>query len=116
MAETPKDKIDIEDFDSVEEYISAAMNEGWTITAEDFEGRPCAYCGELLEFVDWPENVVTWDIRIGVEEKTEYFQRSYFCSEDCKKDAQYDEEWLRDGSPYDEGDRLHESELEDMNR
>lgn len=113
---SPKDRVDIDDYDSVEEYIAAAMKEGYVIEAEDFEGRPCAYCCETIPFTDFPDGVVTWDVRVQDpgEEPEPYFSRNYFCSEDCKKSAQYDEEWLRNGSECQDTDMVPEDQLEGM--
>jgi len=113
----PSDNIDKDDYDRVEEYISDAMAEGYTIEADDFAGRQCSYCGEVIPFHEWPENVVMWDTRvqeIGKDEPEPYIQRDYFCSEQCKLDAQRDEAWLRheDGARHDEGDRIHVDDVE----
>lgn len=113
----PSDKIDVDDYDDLREYISDAMAEGYTIEAEDFEGRPCAYCGDTIPFVDWPEGVVLWQTAVVDGEtggKEPYIQRDYFCSEECKHDAMRDAEWLADenGRRHDDGDRIHVDELE----
>lgn len=113
---SPKDKVDIEDFDSVGEYIAAAMEAGYTIEAEDFEGRPCSYCGTLIDFVDWPENVVAWDIREQDPDDppTGYYHRNYFCSDECKSNAMRDEAWLSGEASHGEADVIHEDDLEGM--
>lgn len=107
---------DPEDYDSVREYIADCMEAGYTIEAEDFEGRPCSYCGELIDFVDWPDNVVIWDIRVHDPDKDEpepYVARYYFCSEDCKQESCSDEDWLSGEGKYGEEDRLHIDEIDE---
>lgn len=100
--------------DDIEEFIVEKMEEGLKIEAEDFEGRQCSYCGETIPFTDFPDGVVTWDIRVQDpgEDPEPYFARHYFCSEDCKKSAQYDEEWTRNGSEYEDPDMVPEDQLE----
>lgn len=115
MVETPGDKIDPDEYDDVGEYIADAMAEGYTIEAEDFEGRPCAYCGEMIPFVEWPENVVMWDTEVQdmeTGEKPGVIVRTYFCSEECKSSAVWDEEFVRNGSEYQDPDRIDEDQLE----
>lgn len=120
MVEGPGDKIDEDDYDSIEEYIADAMAEGYTIEASDFEGRPCSYCGELLDFAEWmqnPDSVETWDIRVQDPDQSEpepYYARYYFCSETCRKEARKDEGWLTGESAHGEEDRIHKDELEGM--
>lgn len=118
MVKTPKEKVDIDDFDSVEEYIGAAMSGGWTLEAEDFEGRDCAYCGETIPFDEWSENVVMWDIPVQEpgEEATGYYMRRYFCSDGCKREFMCDGEMARNGSPHQDADELHEREMEEIHR
>lgn len=116
MVETPSDKIDKEDYENPTEYIEDAMEEGWTLEAEDFEGRRCAYCGEVLPFVDWPDGVETWDTPVLEPDSLErepYVQRDYFCSEECIREARTDSHWLQSAhNRYDEGDRIHVDDLE----
>lgn len=104
MVETPKDKLDADEYDDLEAWIGDAMAEGYTIEAEDFEGRECQYCGETIPFVDWPEAVVFWDVQLI--DSDEYYARYHFCSDDCKKSAMWDEDWSA------EWEELHEDELE----
>lgn len=116
MAKGPSDEIDVEDYDDLEAYIADAMAEGWTLEAEDFEGRQCAYCGDLIPFVDWPEGVVTWDTEVvdpDTGETEPYIQRDYFCSEGCRHDAKRDAEWLQNPQDRpDEGDRIHVDDVD----
>lgn len=118
MVETPDEKIDEDEFDSVEEYIAACMDAGYTIEAEDFEGRPCSYCGELLDFAEWmrdPDAVVTWDIRVHEPDEPEpepYFARYYFCSEECRDNATRDDGWLTGETDYGEPNHIHEDDVE----
>lgn len=118
MVEGPSDKIDKDDYDSVAEYITDAMAEGYTIEASDFEGRPCTWCGDLLDFAEWmqdPSVVVTWDIRVQDPDESEpepYYARYYYCSEECKK---ADRRAVMENSgmhPYGEEDRIHVDRLE----
>ena len=117
---SPADEHDIEDFDSVEEYIGACMDTGYTIEAADFEGRPCAFCGELIDFArvmrDPDVDVPTHDIEVGDPETGEnepYVDRHYFCSEDCRDEATGSVEWFFNGqTEHVEPDRIHVDDLE----
>lgn len=103
-------------FDDLAEDIRERMEEGILVTAEDFEGRPCAYCGELIDFVDWPDNVVTWDVRVqepGRDEPDPYVHRFYFCSESCKSAYERSEEHLQGDASHGEFDEIHVDELDD---
>ena len=97
--------------DDIREAIEEAMEEGFEVTAEDFEGRDCAYCGDLIPFTEWPENVVTWDIRVQEpgEPKEPYFARYYYCSEECKKKAKHQGQDVEVADP----DIIHEDEIDD---
>ena len=91
----PSEKVDIEEYDSLGAYLSDAMDAGYTLEAEDFEGRDCAYCGETIPFVDWPDGVVTWDVRVHDPDEDEpepYYARYYYCSEECRHDAKLEPE------------------------
>jgi hypothetical protein len=115
----PNNNNDQDDYDSIEQYIADAMADGYTIEADDFEGRECACCGEIIPFTDWPNNVVQWDIGerdMESNEDTNYFYRYYFCSEDCKKDAQelaYTEGWPVSGK-YGHPDHIAEENSKGM--
>ena len=113
---SPGDKIDPADYDDVATYIAEAMAEGYTIEADDFEGRPCAYCGEVIPFADWPQNVVTWDTPVvdpETGEKDPFIHRDYFCSEDCRSAAKHDGEWIQNvnGRRCDDGDRIRKENI-----
>lgn len=118
MVKGPGDKIEKQDYDSIEEYIADAMAEGYTIEAEDFEGRPCSFCGELLDFAVWmrdPDAVVTWDIRSHDPDEPEpepYYFRYYYCSTECRTDAET--VIVEQGSyeEFGEPDHIHKDELE----
>lgn len=120
MVETPGDDVDPEDYDDLATYIHDAMADGYTIEASDFEGRPCSYCGDLLDFAEWqrnPDAVVTWDTRVhdpDCDEPEPYVHRDYFCSEECREQANRDVEWLQniDGRKHDDGDRIHVDDVE----
>lgn len=108
MVQSPDD-IDPEDYDSIAEYLQDAFAEGFTIEAEDFEGRECDYCGDVIPFDGWPENVVMWDIPVQEpddDEPDDYYARYYFCSEECKREFQ------RDADASADPDMIHEDELE----
>lgn len=99
MVESPRDTVDIDDYDDIAAYIADAMAEGYTIEADDLEGQDCQYCGETIPFVEWPDAVVLWDIPImepGDERPPDAYARYYFCSESCKKSAMRDADWTAD--------------------
>ncbi|WP_135306342.1 hypothetical protein [Haloarcula amylovorans] len=108
MGNAPDDSDDIDDYDSIAEYVADAMAAGHTIDGDDLEGRDCQYCEELIPFADWPESVVTWDIRIQEpgEEPSDYYGRHYFCSNECRRQAHQDAEWSASH------EAIHEDELE----
>ncbi|QCW05265.1 hypothetical protein [Natrinema pallidum] len=122
MVETPADKIDIEDYDSIDSYIDDALEAGWTLEAEDFEGRPCAYCGDLIDYADVmgdPEfDVPTYDIRVtdpDADGPEPYIDRHYFCSADCRDTARRSTEWHLTGqTEHVEPDRIHIDDVEGM--
>lgn len=93
--------------------------DGIEVTGEDFEGRPCSYCGETIDFAEWqrdPDAAVTWDIQIGDPETGETddaVARHYFCSQECKRAAQRDEDWIRGDAEHGEPDRIREEDLDD---
>lgn len=121
MVKSPKDKLDIEDYDNPAEYISDAMEEGWTMEGSDFEGVPCSYCGRTVGFIGFMQNpdaeLVTWDIRIqdiDDPEPEDAVMRYYFCHPQCKHYAQRDEAWLSGEESYGEGVEIKLEEREAM--
>lgn len=89
MAKTPKDKLNIDDYDSVERWIADALDEGWTIEGEDFEGEQCHRCGEIVPFAEVqqdPDALIIWDVEL--KDTPDEYARRYFCSDECKKAAQ----------------------------
>jgi len=94
--------------DDIEEYIRDKLENGIEVTADDFEGRPCFYCGEIIPFAEVQQNpdaVVTWDVQVMGEPDT--YHRDYFCSSECKSNAMTDPDYLRDGSEYGDSDVLN---------
>lgn len=101
---------DIEDYDSIEEYIREQMEDGIEVTAEDFEGRDCAHCGETIPFTEFPDGVVTWDVPVHDPDEPEpepYYARYYYCSEECKRAN------ARIAKSESEPDMIHEDDIDD---
>lgn len=120
MVKSPADDVDMEDFDNVVDYLVACEGQGYTIEGSDFEGRPCAYCGTTIEFVEMqrdPDSYVLWDVETmepETGEKGPYYHRYYFCSESCKKDAQKEIAYEGGFDMHGEQDVIHEDQLEGM--
>jgi len=105
----------MDEYDSLVEYVSDAMADGYVIEAEDFEGRQCAYCGDMTPFVDFPDGVETWDVTVqepNLDEPEPYVHRHYFCSEICKSDAKRDILWNTEPQWHEEPEVIHVNELE----
>lgn len=100
--------------DNLAEYIRERMEEGLEVTTDDFEGRVCSFCGKTIPFTEWPDNVVTWDIRVQEpgEEPEPYVARYYFCSSSCKSNAMRDKAWHTGEGKHGEDDRIHIDDLE----
>jgi hypothetical protein len=99
--------------DHLEEYICDQLENGIEVTADDFEGRQCFYCGEMVSFVDVqqdPDALVTWDVQVLGDPNR--YHRDYFCSEECKSDAMRDPSYLAGGSEYGDSDVLKTDDLE----
>lgn len=120
MVKSPNENSDIDDYDDPAEYIDAALEEGWTLEADDFEGRPCAFCGELIDYADVmgdPDHEVpTYDIQVADPDAGEdepYVDRHYFCSTDCRKSARGSVEWhLRGQTEHAAPDWIHVDDVD----
>jgi Zn finger protein HypA/HybF involved in hydrogenase expression len=96
--------------DDLEEHIREQLDEGIEVTAEDFEGRDCAHCTETIPFTEFPDGVVTWDVRVHEPDEAEpepYYARYYFCSEECKLEA------VQQPNHNADPDMIHEDDLDD---
>lgn len=94
--------------EDVAEHIAEQLAEPTKMTAEDFEGRLCCYCGEM---VPW-DDLVTWDIQI--HEAPDWVARNYFCSEECKRDSMNDAAFNKgEKTYYGEHDEIKKEDLDD---
>lgn len=106
-------------YDDVRDAIEDAMAEGIEVTGEDFEGRPCAYCGGLIDYAELMQNpdkeIPTYHIRVHDPDEPEpepYVDQYYFCSEECRDEARSSMEWHTSPDDRDAVDRIHEDRLE----
>lgn len=82
-------------FEDIEDWITSRLAEGIEVTAEDFRGWDCGWCGESILFEDVLQDrdaVVVWDIQVQEPDDDEpagHYHRLYFCSEACRSNAQH---------------------------
>jgi len=88
--------------DDLAEYIREQLEESKVVTADDLDGRPCTWCGDLIPFAEW-ERAVVWDVpEMG---NKEYVHRYHYCSEACL-DADREAGMMGDPNMHPESDSL----------
>lgn len=105
--------------DDLENHIRSQLAEGIEVTAAAFEGRPCAKCGDLIDYAELMQTpgaeIPTYEIRVHDPDAVEpepYVDRYYFCSEACRDAAKSSTDWHMADDDRDAVDRIHVDRLE----